>query len=210
VDNNGDGVVDDRPAFAPGITAANANCRVPTDFVSPPPSTVYTVGESYSQIPINFCTGPNNVSFNVRLARTFGFGPKTAAALARDARNAAANQGGPGGPGGPGGGPGGGRGPGGGGFGGGGGGRGGGGGGGGGGFGGGRGSNTGRKYNLSLGLQALNRPSSARLLHSAEAVSADRTRCGILRFRLTSTSNQLVTRNMGAANNLVAPFVLLG
>jgi hypothetical protein len=83
---------------------------------------------------------------NLRLSRTFGFGPKTEAALAAEAR---AKQGGPGGPGGPGGlgGPGGGRGE-----------HGGGGrgfdGGGRGGFGG--GSNTGRKYNLTIGAQAQN------------------------------------------------------
>jgi hypothetical protein len=92
-----------------------------------------------TEIPVNFCTGPANVSFNIRLSKTIGFGPKTAAALA--AGQTAQRGGGPGGPGGPGGGPGGGHG-------------GGHGGGGRGGFGG--GSNTGRKYNLSLGAQAFN------------------------------------------------------
>ena len=128
------------------------------------PTTQYVPGGVNDQIPLNFCTGPASVSLNLRLARTIGFGPKTAAALSAEqaARQQARQQagGGPGGPGGPGGGPGGG------GFGGGGGGRGGGGGGGGrgggggGGFGGGGGrgggSNTGRKYNLTLGVQAFN------------------------------------------------------
>ena len=110
-----------------------------------------------TEIPLNFCTGPANVSLSLRLSRAFGFGPKTAAALsaAAAARQAAGGgQGGPGGPGGPGGGGGGGGRGGGGGFGGGGG--GGGRGGGGGGFGGGRGTSTGRKYNLTLGAYAQN------------------------------------------------------
>jgi hypothetical protein len=155
VDNNADGVIDDRPMFAPGITAANASCTNANDFVSPTPATTFTPN-GYTQIPINFCTGPANVSINLRLSRTFGFGPKTDAAANTRGQNGQNGQGGPGGGGlgaGPngGGGGGGGRGGGGGFGGGGGGGRGGGGG------GGGRlGSNTGRKYNLTLGAQAFN------------------------------------------------------
>jgi hypothetical protein len=168
LDNNHDGVYDDRPAFAGAPVASNfKNCVNAANFNSETQSSTLVFGENYTQIPVNYCTGPNTVSFNLRFSRTFGFGPKTEAALAAQARaaaqQAAGGAGGPGGPGGgpggPGGGPGGGGrggGGGGGGFGGGGGGRGGGGGGGGGGFGGGRGSNTGRKYNLSLGLQVLN------------------------------------------------------
>jgi hypothetical protein len=153
-------VTDDRPAFKNGPVASNfLNCINSNNFDPGAQGTTYGAGETYTEIPVNFCTGPSTVSFNLRLNRTFGFGPKTEAALAAQARQAAQQAaGGPGGPGG--GGPGGGGrggGGGGGGFGGGGGGgRGGGGGGGGGGFGGGRGSNTGRKYNLSLGLQVLN------------------------------------------------------
>jgi hypothetical protein len=158
LDNNDDGVTDDRPAFAHSAVPSNfLNCINPNNYLIGTPGTTYGYGESYPEIPVNFCTGPNTASFNLRFSRTFGFGPKTEAALAAQARQAAQQAaGGPGGPGGPGGG-----GPGGGGGGrggGGGGGYGGGGrgGGGGGGFGGGRGSNTGRKYNLSLGLQVLN------------------------------------------------------
>ena len=127
----------DRPAFANGTSSAN--CLVASSFSS--------TATSATEIPVNYCTGPATASFNLRIARTFGIGPKTAAALAA----AANNQGGPGGPGGPppgpgGGGPGGGgggRGPGGGGP------------GGPGGFGGG-GSSTGRKYNLTIGAQVQN------------------------------------------------------
>jgi hypothetical protein len=138
VDNNLDGLSDDRPAFADGVTPSSAVCTSAQSFSSPEQSKSYYPGEPYTEIPVNFCTGPAAMTFNLRLNRTFGFGPKTEAAGGR----------GPGGPGGPppmggmGGGP-----------------RGGGGGRGGpGGFGGmGRsGSNTGRKYNLSLGVQAFN------------------------------------------------------
>ena len=88
--------------------------------------------------PVNYCTGPADFTLNLRVAKTFGFGESRKA-------DASQNQGG-GGQGGP---PGGGRGPGGGG--------GGGGprGGGGGGFGGGS-TNSGRKYNLTIGAQAAN------------------------------------------------------
>jgi hypothetical protein len=145
----------DRPAFntANGITAANANCLVKGDFAS---SNYFAGDATNNQVPVNFCTGPASVSFNLRLGRTFGFGPKTAAALAAAAAQAA--QGGPNGPP-PGerGGGGGGRGGGGGGRGGGpGGGPGGGGPGGGGPGGPGGGSSTGRKYNLTIGAQAQN------------------------------------------------------
>ena len=145
IDNNADGVTDDRPAFASGPSASSASCRNSGDFLVGQQSTTLIQGENYAEVPVNYCTGPANVTINLRLSRTFGFGPKTEAAARRGQ-----GQGGQGGPGGPGGGlsagPGG--------RGGGGGGRGGGGGGG--GFGGGRGSSTGRKYNLTLGAQASN------------------------------------------------------
>jgi len=159
VDNNLDGVTDDRPEFLPGMTSGS--CTNAATFVSGPKSTTPIGGEvaGYQEIPVNYCTGPANVAVNLRLSRTFGFGPKTDAALAAAARAAAGGDAGGGGRprGGGGGGLGGGA------IGGGGaggaGGRGGGGGGAGGGGGrggGGGGANTGRKYNLTIGAQALN------------------------------------------------------
>jgi hypothetical protein len=138
-DNNLDFVKDDRPQFAPGVTSANADCRNSASFLQPVKSSSFTAGEPYAEIPVNFCTGPANMTFNLRLSRTFGFGPKTEAAGGGQGNRG----GGPGGPGGFGGG----------GFGGG---RGGGGRGGPDGGGGRSGSNTGRKYNLSVGAQAMN------------------------------------------------------
>ncbi len=148
-DNNSDGVYDDRPSFVNG--ANSANCLAANTFdahTSTQANGVYTPGEAYTEIPVNYCTGPASVSFNLRLARTFGFGPRTDGGT-RGRGNRGGGAGGPGGPGGPGG-------FGGGGFGGGGGGRGGRGGGGGGDGMGRSGSNTGRRYNLSIGVQATN------------------------------------------------------
>ena len=117
-----------------------AQCTQVSNFVD----SKYSAGASTdNQIPVNFCTGPASVSFNLRLARSFGIGPKTEAALA-----AAAQAGRPGGPGSfggigggrPGGGGGGGRG----GY------------GGGGGPMGGFGSGSDRKYTLTIGAQAQN------------------------------------------------------
>lgn len=143
VDENLDTLTNnDRPQLVPG---AALNCRDRSSFGAiPRQSSSYVPGESYQQIPINYCTGPANSSINLRLSRTFGFGPKTEAALAAEARARQAEHGGPAsGPGGlgvPGGGHGehggehhGGMG---------------------GGFGG--GSNTGRRYNLTIGAQAQN------------------------------------------------------
>ncbi|MEO6804199.1 MAG: carboxypeptidase regulatory-like domain-containing protein, partial [Granulicella sp.] len=126
-DVNGDSKINDRPSFANG---SSGRCTVAGDFVTPALGTV-----NYNPVPINYCTGPTQFVANLRVSRTFGFGPLTDAARAR-----AAAQNGPGG-----GGPGGERG---------GGGRGGPGGGG--GRGGGFGSNTGHQYNLSVGAQAQN------------------------------------------------------
>ncbi len=121
-DINGDSIFNERPAFKSGVAA---NCSSANTFDANPST-------SYTEIPINYCTGPTNVSANLRVGRAFGFGPKIERA------NGAASGGGPGGPRGmPG-------------FGGGGGGRGGGG-----PFGGG-GASTGRRYTLNLGAQAMN------------------------------------------------------
>jgi hypothetical protein len=141
-DLNGDAQYNDRPMFglpngiAPGTPGTNtiAGCG---SFVAPPPQTT-----NYTRIPINYCTGPSQFTTNLRITKTFGFGPSTAAAGQGQGQG---GQGGPGGPGGPGGGRGG---PGGGG------GRGGPGGGPGGGFGG--AGSTGKRYNLAFGVQILN------------------------------------------------------
>lgn len=144
VDNNNDGVTNDRPSLAPaGVScqAANIKCTPFGNFNLAP-------GVGAVPIPINYANGPSRWDGDVRFSRTWGWGEK---------RNVAAATGGGGGMGGPGGGGPGGRGDGGGGRGGGGGGRGGGGGGGFGGGGGGRGGGFGavgggntHRYNIGL------------------------------------------------------------
>jgi len=143
----------DRPEFAPGYSAANANCLVSADF-SNANALAATGTIPNNQIPVNFCTGPANVSVHLRLSKTFAVGPKTAAAIAAAQAGPGGpggraggfggigGMGGPGGGGGRGGGMGGGMGRGGGGF-----------GGGGGGFG---GPASSRKYSLTIGAQAIN------------------------------------------------------
>ncbi|CAN5523332.1 hypothetical protein BH10ACI4_BH10ACI4_23370 [soil metagenome] len=129
IDPLGSSIYNARPYFTNGSAGS---CRVSSDFSA-------TQTGNLTAVPINYCTGPANVTFNMRIGRVFGFGPKTGAA-------AAGGDGGPG-PGGPGGGRGG---PGGGGP------RGGGGGGGRGGPGMGGTGGSGHKYTLTLGAQAFN------------------------------------------------------
>ena len=130
-DVNGDSVFNDRPAFANGVSG---NCSVASSFTTP-------TSANYTEIPINYCTGPAIATVNVRVARTFGFGPRlNADAPARG--SGGGSRGGAAGVPGMGGGPGGGGG---------GGGRGGGSGGG--GFGGG---SSGQRYNVTFGAQAQN------------------------------------------------------
>ena len=136
-DTNGDGQINDRPFYARGNSGS---CFNSADYVITPSSNL-------TPVPANSCVGPTNFSFNLRIGKTIGFGPRTQPAPGRDGGSSGnrASRGGPGG--GPGGG--GSRGGGGGG----GGGRGGPGGGGPGGFG---GTNTGHRYNLTLGAQGFN------------------------------------------------------
>jgi len=152
LDNNGDGVINDRPELAPAgssCSASNIRCTPYGNFnISP--------GTSYTPIPINFGNGHDRWDADIRFSRTWGWGEK------RNVAAATGGGGGLGGPGGGGGGRGGGGGAGGPGGGGGGGGRGGGGGGGFGGGGGGRGGgglgavgggNT-HRYNIGLTIAA--------------------------------------------------------
>ncbi len=148
-DQNNDTVFNDRPAFLPGRTSAS--CSDASSFDANP-----ATGEA--RIPINYCSGPALFTTNLRVAKTFGFGPSTGQAQSAQG-GGGPGQGGPGGPGG----------------------RGGPGGGGGGMFGGG-GASTGKRYNLTLGVQAMN-------LFNTENLS---TPVGVLRSTtLFGTSTQL-------------------
>ena len=156
-DLSNDSLFNDRPAFA---TNAPGSCPSPTlkcYYVIPT--------SSYVPIPINYLTGPNHFTLNLRLAKTFGFGPEVGG------KSEAQPGGGPGG-GGP---PGGGGGP-----------RGGGGGGGGfgrgpgGGFGG-MGPATNRRYSLTFSVNARN------VLNKVNAA----TPIGVLSSPLFGQSNAL-------------------
>jgi hypothetical protein len=131
LDTYDDNIFNSRAVFATAGTTPIANGYVKTiagcgTFASP------GTGGSTTPVPINYCTGPAAVTVNIRVVKTWGFGPSTRPVATQGA-------GGPGGPGGPGGGP-----------------RGGGGGGRGGPGGGPSGASSGKKYNLSLGAQAQN------------------------------------------------------
>ena len=65
-----DSLFNDRPGFAPNVTGA---CLSPTQachYLIPTPSNIP------ASIPINYLTGPNHFTLNLRLAKTFGFGPE--------------------------------------------------------------------------------------------------------------------------------------
>ena len=89
-DLNGDSIFNDRPALAPGAdcSAANIYCTPLGTFNAAP-----TAGERL--VPINYGTGPAHVTMNMRLSKTFGFGPKVKSGAGNQT-----NQAGPGGGGG--------------------------------------------------------------------------------------------------------------
>ena len=70
-DNNDDSLFNDRP----WMTSANErfDCKVKTDFLATAPITTTNFG----QVATNACTGPGNMTFNLRLSKTFGFGRET-------------------------------------------------------------------------------------------------------------------------------------
>lgn len=118
LDPSGSSIYNARPYFA---NSDSGNCRLSSDFSA-------TQTGDLTPVPINYCTGPANFTFNIRAARVFGFGPKTGAAASNSSGPGAPTPGRGGRPrGGPGGGP----------------------------FGMGNGS-SGRRYTLTLGGQAFN------------------------------------------------------
>ncbi|MGI4852749.1 MAG: carboxypeptidase regulatory-like domain-containing protein [Janthinobacterium lividum] len=121
-DLNGDTITNDRAGFANGVSG---NCKVATDFIA-----VGITGTN--RVAPGYCTGPSNVTFNLRAVKVFGFGERTKRGDQGAPGGGAPPPGGGGGRGGGGGGP-----------------RGGGG-----GFGG--GVNSGKKYTLNVGAQIQN------------------------------------------------------
>jgi hypothetical protein len=66
-DNNGDSLFNDRPWMT--STNGHLNCRSRSDFS--------ITSTNFGVAPINPCTGPGNVTVNLRLSKTFGFGRET-------------------------------------------------------------------------------------------------------------------------------------
>jgi uncharacterized membrane protein YgcG len=121
LDPTGSSIYNARPYFASGN---RGSCFNSSDF-----SAVQT--GNLTPVPINYCTGAANATFNLRLARVFGFGERTGPKADGSANGQRGGRGGPGGGPGPGG------------------------------FGGGRGgfgggASSGRRYTLTVGAQASN------------------------------------------------------
>ncbi|MFI5111018.1 MAG: carboxypeptidase regulatory-like domain-containing protein, partial [Terriglobales bacterium] len=93
-DLSGDLQFNDRPAFA---TNARGTCTSPTL------KCYYTFSttQPYTQIPINYLTGPAHFTLNLRLAKTFGFGPEVGGKSGAQPGGGPAGGGPPGGGGGP-------------------------------------------------------------------------------------------------------------
>ena len=74
-DLSGDSLFNDRPAFAANLSGS---C------LSPTAACHYTVPtQAYTPIPVNYLTGPAHFTLNLRLSKTFGFGPETSRASGR-------------------------------------------------------------------------------------------------------------------------------
>lgn len=67
-DLSGDSLFNDRPAFAAGASGVCASATVACHYVVPT--------QPYVPIPINYLTGPAHFTLNLRLSKTFGFGPE--------------------------------------------------------------------------------------------------------------------------------------
>ncbi|MGB8260337.1 MAG: carboxypeptidase regulatory-like domain-containing protein, partial [Terracidiphilus sp.] len=85
LDNNGDSIFNDRPAFATDLTRASVIKTSLGNFDTAP-----IAGQKI--VPINYGTGPSQFSMNARVSKRFAIGPKVEGGF---------SSGGPGGPGGP-------------------------------------------------------------------------------------------------------------
>jgi hypothetical protein len=124
LDPTGSTIYNARPYF---VNGASGSCMDSADFSA-------TQTGSLTPVPINYCTGPANFTFNLRASRVFGFGPKTGGPAGGGGSNGGSG-GGREGRGGGGGAPRGGGGP---------------------GFGPGGSTSSGHRYTFTLGAQALN------------------------------------------------------
>jgi len=98
LDLNGDSQYNNRPGLVSNATCPNVQNATGSPIYCTPLGTFDVTGSTGTLLPINYGTGPNHFVMNLRLTKTFGFGPKA------KATNGQGGQGGPGGPGGGGGG----------------------------------------------------------------------------------------------------------
>ncbi len=98
-DLNGDSQYNDRPGLVSTATCPLSTAPTGTIYCTPL-GTFDASGATGRLLPINYGTGPNHFVMNLRLTKTFGFGPST-----KSANGAAGGPGGPGGGGSRGGGP---------------------------------------------------------------------------------------------------------
>jgi hypothetical protein len=70
-DLSGDSLFNDRPAFAAGVSGSCLSPTAACHYVVPT--------QAYVSIPVNYLTGPSHFTLNLRLAKTFGFGPERSA-----------------------------------------------------------------------------------------------------------------------------------
>jgi Carboxypeptidase regulatory-like domain len=87
LDPSGSSIYNERPFFSNGDSG---RCRVSADFSS-------TQTGSLTPVPINYCNGPANSTFNVRVSRVFGFGERTGGAAANSGSSGGNRGGGSGG-----------------------------------------------------------------------------------------------------------------
>jgi hypothetical protein len=78
-DLNDDSIFNDRPGFVSTTTCPTSTTLTPTSNVYCTPLGTFNATPTASQkiVPINYPTGPSHATVNLRLTRTFGFGPKT-------------------------------------------------------------------------------------------------------------------------------------
>ena len=91
LDLNGDSQYNNRPGLVSNATCPAVTNTAGSPIYCTPLGTFDATGGTGTLVPINYGTGPNHFVMNLRLTKTFGFGPKT---------KSASGQGGPGGPGG--------------------------------------------------------------------------------------------------------------
>jgi hypothetical protein len=68
-DLSGDSLFNDRPAFAANLSGPCLSVTAACHYTVP--------SQPYSPIPINYLTGPTHFTLNLRLSKTFGFGPES-------------------------------------------------------------------------------------------------------------------------------------